>query len=308
MRGEPTISVVIPTHRRPDLVQRAVRSVMAQTLPAAQVVVVVDGACEETTRVLAALDLPTLTVVQVEPAGGAAAARNLGVRAATGDWVALLDDDDEWLPTKLARQWASVQEVEDPSLCVFSTRATWLTERESFEWPRRAPRSGEPVAEYLFVRDMPGEGLIPTPTVLLPTALARRVPMPEQLRVHEDYDWFLRLEDAGATFRVLEEPLTVVHAPRARQSASRSSTWSRSMDWATGRRARLGERAFAAFLLSDVARSARDARAVAGLLLVLRTALTARPRGRDLLRFVVVVALPEQLRWRLGALLARVRR
>jgi glycosyltransferase involved in cell wall biosynthesis len=95
----PAVSVVVPTHDRPALLRRAVASVLDQTVTDLEVVVVDDGSAEPVV-----LDDERVRVLRHDVALGAPSARNSGVAASTGDVVAFLDDDDEWLPTKLARQ------------------------------------------------------------------------------------------------------------------------------------------------------------------------------------------------------------
>ena len=97
---QPLVSVVIPTHDRPRLVQRAIRSVLAQVGVDLDIVVVDDGSDP---AVPCHAD-PRVRVLRNQGARGVAAARNLGVEAATGDWVAFLDDDDLWGPRKLISQ------------------------------------------------------------------------------------------------------------------------------------------------------------------------------------------------------------
>lgn len=100
------VTVVIPTHDRPELVVEAVRSALAQTRPPAEVVVVDDGSAEEAARSVAR-ELEGLERVRLvrhpEPRGGSAA-RNRGWREGSAPWVAFLDDDDVWLPEKLEEQ------------------------------------------------------------------------------------------------------------------------------------------------------------------------------------------------------------
>lgn len=295
------VSVVIPTRRRPELVLRAVASALGQTLPPAEVIVVVDGPDDVTERALHGVDDDRLTVLTLPCRRGGAGARNAGIAAARGTWIALLDDDDEWLPDKLAQQSALLEDCADPLRTVVGSRVEWVSESASMTWPLRAPRPDERVADYLFVRTMPGEGFLATPSVLLSRELAVRCPLPEHLVIHEDFDWFLQLEHVGATFAVAMAPLVRVHAARARVSVSRQATWRQSLDWALSRRAALGPRAFGAFCLTEVARTARDARSVSGLLRAFLYAVTSRPRPVDLARFVVIALLPEATRWRLRA-------
>jgi glycosyltransferase involved in cell wall biosynthesis len=99
----PLVTVIIPTRDRPELLQRAVASVLAQTCADFEVIVVDDGSGEASDPAEAARD-PRRRVLRHAAPRGAAAARNTGLSAARGDFVAFLDDDDVWLPEKLARQ------------------------------------------------------------------------------------------------------------------------------------------------------------------------------------------------------------
>jgi glycosyltransferase involved in cell wall biosynthesis len=98
----PTISVVIPLYNGARYIAAAVESVLAQTLPATQILVVDDGSTDASVAVVAAY-APRVTLLQT-PHGGANRARNLGVAAATGHFLAFLDADDLWTPEKLACQ------------------------------------------------------------------------------------------------------------------------------------------------------------------------------------------------------------
>ena len=110
------VSVVIPTKARPVLVLRAVASVLAQSYRALELIVVVDGPDLETVERLGALDDPRLAII-VNPASlGCSAARNLGAAQAAGRWIAFLDDDDEWLPDKLAQQMALAETCRWPAI------------------------------------------------------------------------------------------------------------------------------------------------------------------------------------------------
>jgi glycosyltransferase involved in cell wall biosynthesis len=97
------VGVVIPTRNRPQLAKRAVESALAQTHRELDVVVVIDGPDDATQQILTAICDKRLTVT-VTPQRGASAARNIGVRMLSTDWIAFLDDDDIWQPTKLETQ------------------------------------------------------------------------------------------------------------------------------------------------------------------------------------------------------------
>lgn len=98
----PSISVVIPTYNRANYLALSVQSVLEQDVPVLEILIVDDGSSDDTAEVVARLPGPIRYLPQKN--AGPAAARNRGIRAAEGDWVALLDSDDLWEPGKLRRQ------------------------------------------------------------------------------------------------------------------------------------------------------------------------------------------------------------
>src|SRR5262249_47447444 len=100
----PRISVIVTTCRRPVLLVRAVRSALSQTQSEIEVIVVVDGPHAETEAALAPIEDERLRICVRSENGGQPAAINTGVAIARGEWIALLDDDDHWFPSKLERQ------------------------------------------------------------------------------------------------------------------------------------------------------------------------------------------------------------
>jgi glycosyltransferase involved in cell wall biosynthesis len=119
----PAISVVIPTYNRAALLQQAVASILAQTLSPVQVLVVDDGSTDSTPEVLAGLR-PRVQSIRV-PQGGKSSALNAGLKAVSGDYVWIFDDDDVALPDALERFVEPLQE--DPSLG-FSYSHHWYTQ------------------------------------------------------------------------------------------------------------------------------------------------------------------------------------
>ena len=105
------ISVIIPTHNRGEFVDRAIRSVLAQTYSAAEIIVVDDCSSDNTPQVLAEFG-QAITVVRTSANIERGAARNLGAAHAQGDHLAFLDSDDEWKPLKLEAQVAATKHAD----------------------------------------------------------------------------------------------------------------------------------------------------------------------------------------------------
>jgi succinoglycan biosynthesis protein ExoO len=98
-------SVIIPAYNVSGIIARAIRSAAAQTLPPLEILVINDCSTDDTIEVVRALEqeIPSLRVVSTPTNGGPSAARNVGLRAARADWIALLDADDAWKPGRLER-------------------------------------------------------------------------------------------------------------------------------------------------------------------------------------------------------------
>jgi glycosyltransferase involved in cell wall biosynthesis len=98
------ISVVIPAYNAAATIERTVRSVLAQTRPADEIIIVDDGSGDDTAQIAGRIDNCIQVIRQAN--AGSSVARNRGIEAASGDWIAFLDADDEWLPAKLQMQEA----------------------------------------------------------------------------------------------------------------------------------------------------------------------------------------------------------
>lgn len=285
MSAGPLISVVIPTADRPDLVGRAIRSALAQDHDAVEVVVAIDGPDPRTRAAIEGLDDARVRIVALPERRGAAGARNAGVEASRGEWVAFLDDDDEWLPGKLRRQLDAAGRTPGPRIIVgrVVVRDGGGGRRT---WPRRLLDPEEPLSEYLFSRRGPlwGEALIQTSTWLVDADLARGLPFREY-PLHEDLDWLLRARrdrDARIVF-VEGAPVAVWDVASDRPRASRSPAWAESIRWARENPDLFTARAYASFLLLQVLTDARRARQGGASATVVREAFSnGRPRLRDI--------------------------
>ena len=116
-------SVVIPVYNRRALVGRAIRSVLAQQGADFEVIVVDDASDDGTPEQVREEFGSAVKIVILAENSGVSAARNRGIAAAEGEWIALLDSDDEWLPNKLARQAESLHES---GLLVCHTDEIWI--------------------------------------------------------------------------------------------------------------------------------------------------------------------------------------
>jgi glycosyltransferase involved in cell wall biosynthesis len=302
----PDISVVIPTRNRPALVTRAVHSALSQTYRNLEVVVVIDGPDPATETALAEIGDARLRVVTVPKQAGAPNARNAGVREARGAWTALLDDDDEWHPEKLAVQLELGRNAGVKTPIVIS-RLAMRTPRADLVMPRRLPDPGEPLCEYLTVRRglFHGDGFIQTSTILAPTALLRRVPFDVTVPRCQELDWALRaLDHDDVDLVIAPDPLVIWHADENRARISSGSPWRRMLDWLRSHQERLTPRAYAALAMSVVSSMAATTRSLKVFRLLLTEARRhGRPHLIDYVTYLQIWLLPPDLRRRLRDLI-----
>jgi glycosyltransferase involved in cell wall biosynthesis len=299
------VSVIIPTLNRPHLIGRAVRSVFAQTMGDFEVIVVIDGPDAATQAVLAAEPDPRLTVICNPKSLTAAGARNAGVAASAGAWVAFLDDDDEWLPEKLEHQLAVARLNPD---ALVSCRSRVVTPAASYVWPR-VPYDGQaPVDEYLFVRRgvFSGSAFIQTSSFLLPRRLALAWPF-DTSTPHDDWDFLLRLcKRGGARIIALPDILATLYAEETRPSLSGIASWPASLDWLERNRALFTRRGYAGFCLGVVgARAANEGAGAAVFFNLLGRAFSfGAPRTLQLLAYCAFWTVSQNLRRRLRGVLS----
>jgi glycosyltransferase involved in cell wall biosynthesis len=298
----PDVSVVVPTLNRPDLVIRAVGSALAQTLADLEVIVVVDGPDDETHAALQEIVDPRLRVIGRAERGGAPDARNAGVAAARAPWTALLDDDDEWLPRKLAVQLEVAASAAAPYPIV-ACRLLNRTPRAEFVMPRRLPGPDEPLSEYLTVRRglFHGDGFIQTSMIMAPTGLLRRVPFAVGLRRLQELDWTLRALDQDGTDLVFaDEPLVIWHQDEDRPRVTFDTDWAEQLAWLRAVRPLFTPKAYAAVTMSVISSMAAPTRSGAAFWTLLREARThGRPGALDYVAFLQIWLLPPDLRRRL---------
>jgi glycosyltransferase involved in cell wall biosynthesis len=306
MPSNPDVSVVIPTLNRPELATRAVLSALAQTHAAIEVVVVVDGPDPATRAALGEIGDERLRVLELPQRGKAPNARNQGVRAARGRWTALLDDDDEWLPAKLATQLELAAGAAAASPVV-ATRMISRTPRADTVMPRRLPAPGEPLSEYFTLRRglFYGDGFIQTSTIMAPTELLRRVPFTVGLRRQQELDWALRaVREPDVELLYAEEPLVVWHQDEDRDRISLENPWAEQLDWLRANRELFTPKAYAAFtmsVLSSMAAPTRSGKVFRELLTEARA--HGRPGAIDYVTFLQIWALPPAMRARLRDLI-----
>jgi glycosyltransferase involved in cell wall biosynthesis len=247
------VSAVIPTRNRPELVCRAVRSVFLQTVSEIECVVVIDGPDPLTSAALREIEDPRLTVIALETNAGGCEARNIGARAAQGEWVALLDDDDEWLPWKLEKQLAAAGPASESATMVVSRFLDRGDDGDELLRPHIFPRTGQAISEFLWCEVSWIGGIVgfaQTSTWLVRREFLIEVPFTSGLKVLQDLDWLLRgYGHPRMRLVCVPDALTVFHSEQTRQRVTKRIDWQYCREWAMTNRHLFTQKAFGFFLV-----------------------------------------------------------
>lgn len=205
--GMNEITVVIPVHNRASMLKEAIESAIRQTSPPSEIIVVDDGSTDRSAATASLF--PEVTLIR-QPQRGVSAARNAGIRGASGLGIAFLDSDDIWDPRKLEIQGAFMEK--NPSFPLTHTGEIWIRENRRVNPGSRYRKHGGD----LFVH------CLETCFIAASTVLARRDLFDavglfdEALPACEDYDMWLRV---SSRFPVgyIDRPLTTRRASHAGQ-------------------------------------------------------------------------------------------
>jgi len=278
--------------------------VLGQTFQEFEVIVVVDGPDEETKAALEAVGDPRLRIFMNPRSLTAAGARNVGASHARGEWIAFLDDDDEWLSEKLEKQIAFAR-VRGAVLVSCLTHV--ITPNATFIWPEKIYDNSVHIDEYLFDRRTTfyGSSYMQTSSYFLPRALYEESPFRIEGAEHDDWDFLIRLSKRlGVPIETVPEALVNVYLEEQRPSLTRSGTWLASLAWIDSVRPLLTPRAYSGFCLSVVGSRAANERAYPAFFRLLYTAFrNGSPRIRHVLTFLAFWVVPRDARRRLRALL-----
>jgi glycosyltransferase involved in cell wall biosynthesis len=206
------ISVIIPTYNRRDWVREAVLSVLEQRgAPAYELIVVDDGSEDDTASVLAGLG-DRLRILSA-PHRGVSAARNAGIRASQGRWVAFLDSDDLWLPDKLRLQMEYLTSSPEARIC--QTDEVWI--RNGMRINRK--RHHRLPLGHCFERLLERCLVSPSAVVLERSLLDEVGLFDESMPACEDYDLWLRIGCRHA-LGLIPRPLVVKRGGHGDQLSS----------------------------------------------------------------------------------------
>jgi glycosyltransferase involved in cell wall biosynthesis len=291
------VSVVIPTLDRPSLLLRAIDSVLRQTHQEIEVIVVVDRPNQDSLSAVQSVNDSRVRLIVNPYSPTAGGARNAGADHATGEWIAFLDDDDEWLPNKLERQIAFTS-GRTPALVSCLSRV--VTPSTTYISPQVAYDNSMPIDEYLFDRRslFGAPGFVQTSSYLLPRQLFDKVRFDPE-GPHDDWGFLLRLsKQVGSRVETVPEVLVVLYFEEQRPSLTkRESSWARSLRWLDGFGPIISRRAYSGFCLGVVGSFAAQERAYSAFPeLLYRAFRNGSPGLWQVLHFLAYWLIPQGAR------------
>lgn len=194
----PRISTVIPAYNSADFLLQAINSILNQTQSVDEIIIVDDGSTDETKKILGHLDHQIVYIYQDN--AGPSVARNKGIECAKGDWIAFLDADDQWVPTKIEKQLQLIKK--NPGLALVAGDMAEINTRMKITVPSVLDKHGlkfffeknqdcsVPDAMNLLLK----KNFIPTGTVLVKKeALISVGPFNPRIRYGEDLELWAKL-------------------------------------------------------------------------------------------------------------------
>lgn len=197
--NQPLVSAVITTKNRADLLPRALRSVHQQSYPNIEIIVVDDGSTDKTPRVLREMATRhSFQVLRNERSQGACRARNQGIAASAGAFVAGLDDDDEWHEERIEQM---MQAYRDDFSCITSD-VTLVYPNRSVRWKKE---------KLISYNDLLYSNQVGNQVLVKRERLEEVGGFDESLVAAQDYDLWLRLSRTFGPVRNINKPLQKVY-------------------------------------------------------------------------------------------------
>lgn len=205
------ISVIIPTYNRSAHLIKAIDSVLAQSYPYFELIVVDDGSDDGTQKIIASYDHPITCIRQENK--GVSAARNAGIKGARYDFFAFLDSDDRYTPDKLQSQLQAMESL--PEYLISHSDEFWFRQGKLLKQKEKHTRVGGDIFERSLELCMVGMS-----TVMVRREFFEKVGLfDESLPCCEDYDLWLRAS-CRYPFLLVQKPLTIKDGGRSDQLSS----------------------------------------------------------------------------------------
>jgi glycosyltransferase involved in cell wall biosynthesis len=205
----PYISVIMPVYNRQHTVAKAVQSVLGQSYGNFELIIVNDASTDKTEEIIQSFSDSRIRYILHDRTMGASAARNTGIKSSVGEWIAFHDSDDEWMPDKLEKQVAIINEIgeTEPSPIIY----TGFYRFNKYGKKEYIPSNEVVVREGKILNSLLHGNFVTTQTVLIKkSCLEKAGGFDEQLPRFQDWELWLRLAPENP-FILIDEPLVHVY-------------------------------------------------------------------------------------------------
>ncbi len=188
--GKVEVSVIVPTYNRKHTLARCIESVMSQSFQDWELLIVDDGSTDDTIQLVSKYqskdDRVKYLIRDSSKPKGASACRNMGIENAIGKYIAFLDSDDEWLPNKLSSDLDVIKH--DLNIKGVYSGIIIADSFGHYKCEGKPMKQKESCVDFLFSRG----NIVATPTYFVIREYAKYIKFPEDLKCHEDWDFFIR--------------------------------------------------------------------------------------------------------------------
>lgn len=214
MNNHAKVSVVMPAYNAELFIEDSIRSVIRQTFQEWELIVIDDGSCDDTSRIVSELASTDerIKFYHNDRNSGASYTRNRAISLATGEWIAFLDSDDLWREDKLEKQVALSEE--HPEAVIFYTASSFIKENgEPYEYVMEAM---ERISYDVLLR----KNLLSCSSVMIRSSIMKDIKMPSD-KMHEDYYAWLNVLKKHKYAYGVNEPLLIYRLRNNSKSSNR---------------------------------------------------------------------------------------
>lgn len=243
---QPLVSVIIPTYNRANKLKKAILSVLEQTYEHIELIIVDDCSTDYTEAIVEKYKQPNMTYIKLPMNTNGRETRNRGIQESSGQFIAFLDSDDYWLPTKLENQMNYIRKHDtelENTMCFTNVvmekrRKRKMVDNQPFYTKKTA------IMDYILVE----RNIVRTSTYIVSAKLAKRTLFNPNLKKHQDWDFCMRLEQNGADFLFYAGAETIWSRDDRQYRTSVGNKYlTHSMEWLETNKAHLSKPAQAGF-------------------------------------------------------------
>ena len=238
----PLVSVVISTYNRANQITKAITSVLKQTYANFEIIIVDDASTDQTVAIAKSIVDPRIKVVELPKNTSGTLPRNIGIEKSKGEFIALLDSDDEWKPQKLEKQLNFIKNIKSERFLCY-TDLTLFDEKGEKLKLNTPLSSTRDIMDYIFIDD----NCVQTSSFLFPNHLGKEVQFATNVKKHQDWDFCLRLREAKTKFYHLPEALVRHSIENLTGKITSNNQYQLSIEWGEKVEPYLSKDAYLAF-------------------------------------------------------------